>query len=89
MDAVVAHGYALTRKDYQRILRSFSHKSFTAAPSLCLAAFDELEQTDWDAFCHRHDPYCDVPLVTTLAQPIIDLPQAHSQRGCTIAKPKR
>ena len=89
MDAAVAHGYALSRREYERILGSFRHKSFAAAPGLCLAAFDELARIGQDAFCRRHDPYWDIPLVTTLAHPIIDLPVAHSQTGCGTAKPIR
>ena len=42
MDAVIAHAYGLDRAQYERVLASFSHKSFRAAPALCLAAFDEL-----------------------------------------------
>jgi hypothetical protein len=89
MDAVVAHGNALSRREYERILGSFSHKSFVAAPGLCLEAFDELARIGQDAFCRRHDPYWDIPLVTTLAHPIIDLPVAHSQTGCGTARPIR
>jgi len=81
MDAIVAHGYALSRPEYERILDCFSHKSFAAAPSLCLAAFDEYVRIGHDAFSCRHDPYSDTPLVTTLAQPIIDLPRAPAKRG--------
>jgi hypothetical protein len=80
MDAVVAHGYGLTRTEYERILSCFSHKSFAAAPSLCLAAFDEFERVGPDAFCRLHDPYYSIPLVTALAEPIIDLPRAPSKR---------
>ena len=42
MDAVIAHAYSLDRAQYERVLAGFSHKSFGAAPALCLAAFDEL-----------------------------------------------
>jgi hypothetical protein len=76
MDAVVADGYGLNRAEYKRVLASFSHKSFPASPDLCLAAFDELAQIGVEAFCCLHDPYHAVPLVATLAQPIIDLPAA-------------
>jgi hypothetical protein len=79
LDAVVAHGYALSRSEYQRVLESFSHKSRLDAPELCLAAFDELARIGQDAFCRLHDPYCNVPLVTTLAQPI-DLPRTPTER---------
>ncbi|HEY7581620.1 MAG TPA: hypothetical protein VH855_28820, partial [Acetobacteraceae bacterium] len=64
------------------ILGSFSHKSFPASPDLCLAAFDELARLGLEAFCHLHDPYHAAPLVSALAQPIIDLPAATApQRG--------
>jgi hypothetical protein len=43
MDAVVARAYGLDRDQYQRVLASFSHRSFPAAPALCLAAFDQGE----------------------------------------------
>ncbi len=80
MDAVIAHGYALTRAEYERILSCFTHKSFVAAPRLCLSAFDELARIGQEAFCRLHDPYHDVPLVTGHAQPIIDLSCAPEQR---------
>ncbi len=73
MDVVVADAYGLTRTDYQRILDNFGHKSFHAAPALCLAAFDELARTGLLAFCRAHDPYDDFPLATTVAQPVITL----------------
>jgi hypothetical protein len=76
MDAVIAHAYRLSRAQYERILASFSHKSFPAAPAFCLAAFGELADHGLTQFCRDHDPYCDTPLVTALAQPVIDLPLA-------------
>jgi hypothetical protein len=39
IDAVVAQCYGLNRAQYERILGSFSHKSFPDAPVLCLDAF--------------------------------------------------
>jgi len=69
MDAVVAQAYGLNRTQYEQILQSFSHKSFPAAPSQCLAAFDALADSGLAAFATRHDPYQDIPLVTTPAQP--------------------
>ena len=66
MDAIVASAYGLDRADYQHILGSFSRKSFTHAPTL--AAFDELAEQGLEAFCNGHDPYFDIPLVTTLGQ---------------------
>jgi hypothetical protein len=74
MDAVVAHAYGLDRADYQRVLDGFSHKSFPAAPGLCMAAFDALSSSGLATFCRGHDPYFDVPLVETFAQPVISLP---------------
>jgi hypothetical protein len=77
MDAVVAQSYGLDRAQYQRILASFSHKSFPAAPALCLAAFDELAGVGLPTFCRTRDPYYDIPLVTTIARPAIDFPRAN------------
>ncbi len=73
MDAVIAHAYGLDRAQYERVLASFSHKSFPAAPALCLAAFDELATRGLTQFCRDRDPYCDIPLVTKLAKPVIHL----------------
>ncbi len=74
MDAVVAHAYRLSHAQYERILAGFSHKSFREAPALCLAAFDELACKGLTQFCRDHDPYCDIPLVTSQAPPVIRLP---------------
>jgi len=76
MDAVVAHAYSLNRAQYERILASFSHKSFPAAPALCLAAFDELVGNGLAQFCRDHDPYFDIALVTSQAQQVLHLPEA-------------
>ena len=65
MDAVVAQAYGLARAGYERILASFAHKHFAAAPELCLAAFDALTAQGLAAFCRAHDPYDDIALVTT------------------------
>ena len=78
MDAVIAQAYGLSRAQYERVLASFSHKTFQAAPSLCLAEFDELESNGLAGFCLARDPYFDIPLVTTLAQPVIHLPDQRS-----------
>ena len=40
VDAVVARAYGLDRAQYQQVLASFSHRSFPAAASWCLEAFD-------------------------------------------------
>lgn len=42
IDAVVAHAYGLNRAQYERVLKSFSHKSFPEAPRFCLTAFEEI-----------------------------------------------
>jgi hypothetical protein len=70
MDAVVAQGYRLTREEYGRILASFSHKSYKAAPELCLSAYDDLSGMGLGKFCRTHDQYFALPMVTTLAQPV-------------------
>lgn len=80
MDAVVALGYGLNRRAYQRVLGSFSHKSCPAAPGLCLAAFDELTRIGSAAFCRRHDPYWNVPLVAAPTQAMINLPVSAAPR---------
>lgn len=76
IDAVVAHAYGLDRKQFEHVLASFSHKSDPQAPRRRLAAFDELLSIGPADFCKKHDPYFDLPLVTTLPQPVIDLPAA-------------
>lgn len=74
IDAVVADAYGLSREQYAHVLSTFSHASYKKAPELCLAAFDELKAIGLDAFCKKHDPYHDIPLVETLPKPVIDLP---------------
>ncbi len=69
IDAVVAQAYGIDRADYQRVLASFAHKHFPSAPGLCLAAFDALTEQGLAAFCHAHDPYDDIALVTGVASP--------------------
>jgi hypothetical protein len=73
MDAVIAHAYGLSRDQYERVLAGFSHTSFPSAPALCLAAFAELADIGIARFCRRHDPYFDIPLVTTRARPVLRL----------------
>jgi len=70
IDAVVAQAYGLNHDQYDHILHSFSHRSHPDAPALCLAAFDELKTRGLSKFYHRHDPFADVPLVTSLAEPL-------------------
>jgi hypothetical protein len=74
IDAVVADAYGLERAQYEHILNSFSHTSYVGAPVLCLATFDELKGMGLEAFVRKHDPYWDAPLVTTLPNPVLDLP---------------
>lgn len=74
IDAVVAQAYGLNREQYQHVLASFSHRSYPAAPVLCLDAFDELQQIGLDTFTQKHDPYWDIPLNEALPKPVIDLP---------------
>lgn len=74
IDAVVADAYGLSREQYAHVLSTFSHASYKKAPALCLAAFDELKALGLEAFCKKHDPYHDIPLVETLPKPVIDLP---------------
>ena len=77
IDGFVAQAYGLSRTDYEHVLASFSHRSYPNAPELCLAMFDELEAMGLEAFTRKHDPYWNIPLVTTLPQPVIDLPGTH------------
>jgi hypothetical protein len=71
LDAIVAAAYGLSRADYADILGSFSHKSFPSAPTFCLAASDDLATLGLARFCAAQDPYDAVPLITTLAQPVL------------------
>lgn len=74
IDAVVADAYGLTRDQYAHVLSTFSHKSYSKAPDLCLTAFDELMAIGLDAFTRQHDPYWDIPLNESLPKPVIDIP---------------
>ena len=69
IDAIVANAYGLSREQYGHVLRSFSHRTHPDAPSLCLAAFDELKGLGLLKFGRRHDPLADVPIVTVRAEP--------------------
>lgn len=80
IDAAVAHAYGLSRDEYASVLLAFSHKSYVSAAQLCLAAFDEYAALGEQKFCKRHDPYSDIPLVETVAEPMIDL-------GADVAEP--
>lgn len=89
VDAVVADAYGLDRAQYEHVLASFSHTSYLKAPELCLAAFDELRSIGLDAFVKKHDPYWDIPLVTSLPKPVIDLPSSESgDEAFTLSAPK-
>ena len=79
IDAVVAAAYGLNREQYAHVLASFSHKSHPRAPELCLQAFDDLAKRGLAAFCKKHDPYWDIPLVTTLPKPVLDLPATEAK----------
>jgi hypothetical protein len=82
MDVFVALAYGLDRAQYERVLSSFSHKSFPSAPGLCMAAFDALVRKGNAAVCAEHDPYFGVPLVTALAAPVAEHPVSpETQRG--------
>jgi len=78
IDALVANGYGLSRPQYEHVLSSFPHTSFPDAPSLCLAAFDELTKVGVDAFARANDPYFDVPLNEKLPLPQLKFPQLDS-----------
>jgi len=41
IDAVVAKSYGLKRPQYEHLLGSFSHRSYSAAAALCLQAYDD------------------------------------------------
>ena len=84
IDAVVAHAYRLDRAAFERILASFSHKRFPAAPTMCLAAFDAYATLGSPAFMRRHDPYADIAVssVTRSPQPARRASH-HRQRAVT------
>jgi len=73
MDAVVAYGYGLDHAQFERVLASFTHRSHPDAATRRLAAFDELASQGLQDFCHAHDPYADIPMVTGRARPVINL----------------
>lgn len=78
IDAVVANAYGLNREQYAHILSSFSHKSYPAAPIICLSMFDELKQIGLEPFTQKYDPYWDIPLNENLPQPVISLPDLNT-----------
>jgi hypothetical protein len=86
IDAVVALSFGLSRTQYAHVLSTFKHTSYTKAPELCLAMFDELMAIGLDAFTKKHDPYWDIPLNENLQQPVIDLPVAEAEQS-TVGDP--
>jgi hypothetical protein len=74
IDALVAEAYGLTRREYEHVLSTFSHKSYREAPMLCLEKFDELESLGLEHFTRKCDPYWDISLNKNLPQPAIDIP---------------
>jgi hypothetical protein len=56
IDAVVADAYGLSRDQYAHVLSTFSHASYSKAPELCLARFDELKSIGIDAFTKSTTP---------------------------------
>nr|WP_294504539.1 DNA methyltransferase [uncultured Rhodopila sp.] len=56
IDAVIADAYGLDRAAYKHVLASFSHRSRTDAPALCLDAFEEVHRLGAEAFCRQYDP---------------------------------
>jgi len=74
IDAVVANAYGLNHDQYEHILSTFSHSSYSDAPVFCLSKFDELKKIGLEAFCRKYDPYWDIPLNENLPKPVIDLP---------------
>jgi len=75
IDAIVAHGYGLSRDQYEHVLASFPHTSYASAPEKCLAAYDELTALGLEAFCQKYDPYFDIPLNEDLPKPLLDFPE--------------
>jgi len=73
IDTVIAAAYRLSRDQYERVLSSFTHKTYTGAPALCLAAFDELQARGLEDFARARDPYWDIPLPEGLPEPVIEL----------------
>jgi hypothetical protein len=88
IDAVVAQAYGLSREQYAHVLSTFSHKSYSSAPQVCLAKFDELSEMGLEAFTRKYDPYWDVPLVESLPRPVIELPNLTSSEGHVVAEGK-
>ena len=75
IDAIVAHGYRLSRDQYEHVLASFPHTSYASAPEMCLAMYDELAALGLEPFCRKYDPYFDIPLNENLPKPLLDFPE--------------
>ncbi len=82
MDVIIAQAYGLDRAQYERVLGSFSHRSFKSAPEVCLAESDALASDGLAAFCKERDPYYDIPLVDSPAQPVINLSLLRGVQRC-------
>ena len=75
IDAVVAQAYGLNRAQYEHVLHSFDRASGTNPhTAICLAKWDELQDTGLSAFTQKYDPYWDIPLIESLPEPVIELP---------------
>lgn len=57
IDALVAAAYGLSREEYSQVLGAFHHRTFAAAPQLCLDAFDQLFTVGKEAFLRERDPF--------------------------------
>lgn len=81
IDASVAKAFGLTRRQYEYALSTFNHKTYPAAPEMCLARFDEIETLGVINFCQKNDPYSDMPLNLALPSPSIHLLPVTHQFG--------
>ncbi|NOK33188.1 hypothetical protein HMI49_08285 [Corallococcus exercitus] len=75
IDSIVAHGYGLSRDQYEHVLASFPHTSYASGPEKYLAAYDELDALGLEAFCRKYDPYFDIPLNENLPKPLLNFPE--------------
>lgn len=78
--------YGLERAQCERVLSTFSHKSYPRAPELCLAPFDELKRLGLEPFCAKHDRYWGAPFVETRPGPVVDL---RTREAASTAKPTK
>ena len=76
IDASVAAAFGLTRQQFEYTLSAFTHKTYPAAPQMCLVKFDELGALGIKAFSQKYDPYWNIPLNESLPKPAINLPVA-------------